>query len=162
MGRQHNAAVLFLTIDEEGMAKTADRKVAVAKRIHDIAVDEYGFRPEDLVFDVLTFPLSTGDPEFAPSAVETIAGIRKLKAALPGVFTSLGISNVSFGLGSAARSLLNSLMLYHCVQAGLDMAIVNAAHITPVGEIPAEERALLEDLIFNRQAGCARPRDRAL
>jgi 5-methyltetrahydrofolate--homocysteine methyltransferase len=151
LGRQHNAAVLFLTIDEEGMAKTADRKVAVAKRIHDIAVDEYGFRPEDLVFDVLTFPLSTGDPEFASSAVETIAGIRKLKAALPGVFTSLGISNVSFGLGPAARSLLNSLMLYHCVQAGLDMAIVNAAHITPVGEIPAAERALLEDLIFNRQ-----------
>ncbi len=151
LGRQHNAAVLFLTIDEDGMAKTAERKVAVAKRIFDIAVDEYGFRPEDLVFDVLTFPLSTGDPEFAPSAVETINGIRHLKAALPGVFTSLGISNVSFGLSPAARSLLNSLMLYHCVQAGLDMAIVNAAHITPVAEIPEEERALLEDLIFNRR-----------
>ncbi len=151
LGRQYNAAVLFLTIDEEGMAKTADRKLEIARRIYDIAVGEYGFRPEDLVFDVLTFPLSTGDPEFAGSAVETINGIRQLKAALPGVFTSLGISNVSFGLSPAARSLLNSLMLYHSVQAGLDMAIVNAAHITPVAEIPSEERELLEDLIFNRR-----------
>jgi 5-methyltetrahydrofolate--homocysteine methyltransferase len=150
LAKQHNSAVLFLTIDEEGMAKSADRKVALAKRIYDIAVNEFGFQAEDLVFDLLTFPLSTGDPEFSNSAVETIEGIRRLKETLPGVYTSLGISNVSFGLNKAARSFLNSLMLYHCVQAGLDMAIVNAAHITPVSEIPARERELLEDLIFNR------------
>ncbi|MDX1435617.1 MAG: methionine synthase, partial [Anaerolineales bacterium] len=150
LARQHNAAVLILTIDEEGMAKTVERKVEIAERIYQIAVEEFGFRPEDLVYDALTFPLSTGDPEFANSAVDTIEAIRRIKAGLPGVFTSLGISNVSFGLSKAARPLLNSIMLYHCVQAGLDMAIVNPAHITPVTEIPEEARALLEDLVFNR------------
>lgn len=150
LARQHNAAVIVLTIDEAGMAKTVERKLEIAHRIHDIAVDEFGLRPSDLVFDVLTFPLSTGDPEFTNSALHTIEGIRRIKAKLPGVFTSLGVSNASFGLSPAARPLLNSILLYHCVQAGLDMAIVNAAHITPIGEIPAAERALLEDLIFNR------------
>jgi 5-methyltetrahydrofolate--homocysteine methyltransferase len=150
IARQHNAAVLCLTIDEQGMAKSLPRKVEVARRIHDIAVKEFGFRPEDLVFDLLTFPLATGDPEFADSAVNTIEAIRAIKAELPGVFTSLGISNASFGLSKAARPLLNSIFLYHAVQAGLDMAIVNAAHVTPIGEIPALERELLEDLIFNR------------
>jgi 5-methyltetrahydrofolate--homocysteine methyltransferase len=151
IAKQHNAAVLLLTIDEEGMAKTAARKFEIAKRIHDIAVDEFGFKAEDLVFDVLTFPLSTGDKEFDNSAIETIEAIRQIKAELPGVFTSLGVSNVSFGLSKAARPVLNSLMLHHCVQAGLDMAIVNAAHITPYPEIPQEERELIEDLIFNRR-----------
>ena len=149
---EHNAAVLILTIDEKGMAKSAARKLDIAKRIHDIAVDEFGFKPEDLVFDVLTFPLSTGDKEFDNSAVETIEAIRQIKTELPGVFTSLGVSNVSFGLRPAARPVLNSLMLHHCVKAGLDMAIINAAHITPYPEIPAEERELMEDLIFNRRA----------
>ncbi|MDH3944430.1 MAG: dihydropteroate synthase, partial [Anaerolineae bacterium] len=151
IAKRHNAAVLVLTIDEEGMAKTANRKLEIAKRIHDIAVGEFGFRPEDLVFDVLTFPLSTGDKEFDNSAVETIEAIRQIKAELPGVFTSLGVSNVSFGLNKAARPVLNSLMLHHCVGAGLDMAIVNAAHITPYPEIPEEERVLIDDLIFNRR-----------
>jgi 5-methyltetrahydrofolate--homocysteine methyltransferase len=150
LAKQHNAAVLILTIDEDGMAKTADRKVEIARRIYDIAVGEFGFRPEDLIYDALTFPLSTGDPEFANSAVDTIDGIRRIKAELPGVFTSLGVSNVSFGLSPAARPFLNSIMLYHCVQAGLDMAIVNPAHITPVTEIPDEARRLLEDLVVNR------------
>ncbi len=133
------------------MARTAAQKVDVARRIYDIAVNEHGLRPEALVFDTLTFTLATGDPEFVNSAVETIAGIRQVKQALPGVHTSLGVSNVSFGLSPAARPVLNSIMLYHAVQAGLDMAIVDPAKITPYAEIPELERQLTEDLIFNRR-----------
>jgi 5-methyltetrahydrofolate--homocysteine methyltransferase len=150
LAKQHNAAVLCLTIDEDGMAKTAQRKFEVAKRIFDIAVKEHGLRPEDLVFDTLTFTLATGDPTFADSALETIEGIRLIKQGLPGVMTSLGVSNVSFGLKPVARHILNSVMLYQSVQAGLDMAIVNPAHITPYSEIPAEEKQITEDLLFNR------------
>jgi 5-methyltetrahydrofolate--homocysteine methyltransferase len=150
LAKAHGAAVIALTIDEKGMAKTVDRKVEVAKRIYDIAVDEYGLRPDDLIFDALTFTLATGDPEFADSAVQTIEAIERIKEELPGVLTSLGVSNVSFGLSKQARPVLNSVMLYHCVQAGLDMAILNPVHITPYAEISEEERHLVEDLIFNR------------
>ncbi len=151
IAKQHNAAVLILTIDEQGMAKTIERKLEIARRIYTIAVDEFGFRPEDLVFDTLTFPLSTGDPEFAESAIATIDSIRQIKQELPGVFTSLGVSNVSFGLSPAARPVLNSMMLHFAVQAGLDMAIVHASKIKPYAEIPAVERELMEDLIFNKR-----------
>ncbi|MGQ9833520.1 MAG: homocysteine S-methyltransferase family protein [Candidatus Villigracilaceae bacterium] len=151
LAKEHNAAVIILTIDEQGMAKTRQRKLEVAKRIYDVAVNEHGLVPSALVFDALTFTLATGDPEFANSAIETIEGIRLIKEALPGVLTSLGISNLSFGLAANARPTLNSVMLYHCVKAGLDMAIVNPAHIKPYAEIPAEERELAEDLIFNRR-----------
>ncbi len=150
LARKYNAAVIVLTIDEKGMAKTADRKLEVAKRIYEIAVNEHGLRPEDLVFDDLTFTLATGSEEFANSAIETLSGIKYIKAALPGVLTSLGVSNVSFGLQPNARAIINSVMLYHSVQAGLDMAIVNPATITPYAEISEEERSLTEDLIFNR------------
>ncbi len=151
LAKEHNAAVIILTIDEQGMAKTRQRKLEVAKRIYDVAVNEHGLAPSDLVFDDLTFTLATGDPEFASSAIETIEGIRLIKESLPGVLTSLGVSNLSFGLAANARPTLNSVMLYHCVKAGLDMAIVNPAHIKPYAEIPAEERELAEDLIFNRR-----------
>jgi 5-methyltetrahydrofolate--homocysteine methyltransferase len=151
LAKQHNAAVICLTIDENGMAKTADRKLEVARRIWDIAVNEYGLRPQDLVFDTLTFTLATGEAEFAESAIQTLEGIRRIKQELPGVLTSLGVSNVSFGLSAAARPVLNSVMLYHAVQYGLDMAIVNPAAITPYAEIPAEQRDLVEDLICNRK-----------
>jgi methylmalonyl-CoA mutase cobalamin-binding domain/chain len=151
LAKEHNAAVIVLTIDEQGMAKTRERKLEVAKRIYDVAVNEHGLAPSALVFDDLTFTLATGDPEFANSAIETIEGIRLIKEALPGVLTSLGVSNLSFGLSANARPTLNSVMLYHCVRAGLDMAIVNPAHIKPYAEIPAEERELAEDLIFNRR-----------
>ncbi|MEA4910027.1 MAG: methionine synthase [Anaerolineaceae bacterium] len=150
LARKYNAAVIALTIDEQGMAKTADRKLEVAQRIYGLAVNQYGLRPEDLVFDDLTFTLATGDAEFNLSAIETIEGIRRIKAALPGVLTSLGLSNVSFGLAQNARAVLNSIMLYHAVQAGLDMAIVNPAHITPYADISPEERQLAEDLIYYR------------
>ena len=151
LAKTHNAAVIVLTIDENGMAKEANRKLEVARRIYDIAVNEHGLRPDALVYDALTFTLATGDPEFANSAVETIAGIRLIKQRLPGVLTSLGVSNLSFGLAPQARPPLNSIMLYHCVQAGLDMAIINPAHVTPYADIPANERDLCEDLIFNRR-----------
>jgi 5-methyltetrahydrofolate--homocysteine methyltransferase len=152
LAKTHNAAVIVLTIDENGMAKTRDKKLEVAKRIYDIAVNEHGLRPEDLVYDTLTFTLATGDPEFADSAIETIEGIRLIKQNLPGVLASLGVSNLSFGLSPQARPVLNSVMLYHCVQAGLDMAIVNPAHVTAYTEISAKEKELAEDLIFNRRA----------
>jgi 5-methyltetrahydrofolate--homocysteine methyltransferase len=149
--KKHGAAVVALTIDEAGMAKTRDRKLEIARRIHDIAVGEYGLAPEDLIFDDLTFTLATGEAEWVDSAVETLEGIRLIKRELPGVFTSLGVSNVSFGLAAEARAVLNSVFLHHCVQAGLDMAIVNPAHIRPYAEISAEERALADDLVFNRR-----------
>ncbi|NPV86910.1 MAG: methionine synthase [Anaerolineae bacterium] len=150
LAKAHNAAVIVLTIDENGMAKTAERKLEIARRIFDIAVNEHGLRPSDLVFDALTFTLATGDAEFADSAVQTLEGIRIIKEQLPGVLTSLGVSNVSFGLAPAARGVLNSVMLYHAVQAGLDMAIVNPAQIKPYAEISPQERELAENLIFNR------------
>jgi len=147
---EHGAAVIALTIDEVGMAKTAERKVEVAKRIRDLACDEHGLDPEVLIFDALTFTLTTGDEEWRPSAVETIEGIRRIKAELPGVKTSLGVSNVSFGVSPTARAVLNSVFLHHCVEAGLDLAMVNPNHITPYGEIPDEERRLADDLVLNR------------
>ncbi len=151
IAKKHGAALVALTIDEQGMAKTAARKLDVARKIHDIVVGEYGMSSDDLMFDALTFTLATGDAEWIDSAHETIDGIRAIKRELPGVLTILGVSNVSFGLDPAARGVMNSVFLHHCVQAGLDAAIVNPAHITPYAEIPAAERALADDLIFNRQ-----------
>jgi len=151
LAKKYNAAVICLTIDEKGMAKTAQHKYEVAQRIYDIAVNEHGLKAEDLVFDDLTFTLATGDAEFIDSAKETIEGIRLIEEKLPGVMTSLGVSNLSFGFAAQARPALNSVMLYHCVQVGLDMAIVNAAHVKPYAEIDQEERDLCEDLIFNRR-----------
>ncbi|MBL8097713.1 MAG: homocysteine S-methyltransferase family protein [Anaerolineales bacterium] len=151
LAKKYNAAVVVMTIDEDGMAKTAQRKYEIAKRIHDMAVNDHGLKPEDLVFDDLTFTLATGDVEFVDSAKETIEGIRLIKKNLPGVMTSLGVSNLSFGLAPQARPALNSVMLYYCVQAGLDMAIVNPTHVQPYAEIDEVERKLCEDLIFNRR-----------
>jgi 5-methyltetrahydrofolate--homocysteine methyltransferase len=149
--REAGAAVVALTIDEIGMAKTAERKLEIAKRIYDIVTTEYGVQPGALIFDPLTFTLATGDAEFFDSALATIEGIRLIKAAMPGVLTSLGISNVSFGLKPHARAALNSVMLHHCVAAGLDMALVNPKEITPYGELDATERALCDDLVLNRR-----------
>jgi 5-methyltetrahydrofolate--homocysteine methyltransferase len=151
LAKTHNAAVIVLTIDENGMAKPRDRKLEVARRIYDIAVNDHGLRPDALVFDALTFTLATGDPEFAESAIETIEGIRLIKQNLPGVLTSLGVSNLSFGFAPHARPVLNSIMLHHCVQAGLDMAIINPTHVTAYADIPADEKELAEDLLFNRR-----------
>src|SRR5215216_6743239 len=151
LAKAHGAALIALTIDEQGMAKTADRKLEVAKRITELACDEHGLDREALIFDALTFTLTTGDEEWRPSAVETIDGIRRIKAELLGVKTSLGVSNVSFGVSPSARAVLNSVFLHHCVEAGLDLAMVNPNHITPYGEIPDSERELADDLVFNRR-----------
>jgi len=147
----HGAALIALTIDEVGMAKTAERKVEIAKRIRDLCCSEHGLDPELLIFDCLTFTLTTGDEEWRPSAVETIEGIRRIKAEIPGVKTSLGVSNVSFGVSPGARAVLNSTFLHHCVQAGLDLAMVNPNHITPYSEISDVERELADDLVYNRR-----------
>jgi 5-methyltetrahydrofolate--homocysteine methyltransferase len=150
--KKHGAAVIALTIDEIGMAKTRERKLEVARKIYDIVVGEYGLEAEDLIYDALTFTLATGDAEWIDSGKETIEGIRLIKRELPGVSTILGVSNVSFGLTPEARGVLNSVFLHHCVQAGLDAAIVNPAHIRPYAEISKEERELADDLVFNKRA----------
>jgi 5-methyltetrahydrofolate--homocysteine methyltransferase len=151
LARAHGAALIALTIDEVGMAKTAERKLEIAGRIKELACDEHGLDPQLLIFDALTFTLTTGDDEWKPSAVETIEGIRRIKAEIPGVKTSLGVSNVSFGVSPPARAVLNSVFLHHCVEAGLDLAMVNPNHITPYGEIPTDERELADDLVYNRR-----------
>jgi 5-methyltetrahydrofolate--homocysteine methyltransferase len=151
LAKAHGAALIALTIDEVGMAKTAERKVEIAKRIRDLVCAKHGLDPEALIFDALTFTLTTGDDEWKPSAVETIEGIRRIKAEIPGVKTSLGVSNVSFGVGQPARAVLNSVFLHHCVEAGLDLAMVNPNHITPYSEISDSERELTDDLVFNRR-----------
>src|SRR5436305_5070078 len=151
IARAHGAALIALTIDEGGMAKTAERKVEIAERLRDLACGEHGLDPQLLVFDALTFTLTTGDEEWRPSAIETIEGIRRIKSELPGVTTSLGGSNVSFGVSPPARAVLNSTFLHHAVEAGLDLAMVNPNHITPYAEIPENERDLADDLVFNRR-----------
>jgi 5-methyltetrahydrofolate--homocysteine methyltransferase len=151
LAKAHGAALIALTIDEVGMAKTAERKLEVAKRIVELACDEHGLDREALIFDALTFTLTTGDEEWRPSAVATVEGIKLIKAELPGVKTSLGVSNVSFGVSPGGRAVLNSVFLHHCVEAGLDLAMVNPNHITPYGEISDNERELADDLVFNRR-----------
>ncbi len=147
---EHGAAVVAGTIDEIGMGKSSERKVEIAQKIYDICVNEYGLSPNALIFDPLTFPITTGQEELQNAAVETLDALTRIKAELPGVMTILGVSNLSFGLKPHARAVLNSVFLYHSVKAGLDMAIVNPTHITPYAEIDTEQRQLADDLIFNR------------
>jgi 5-methyltetrahydrofolate--homocysteine methyltransferase len=150
MAIEHGAAVVALTIDEIGMGKTTERKVEIAHKIYDICVNEYGLAPNALIFDALTFPITTGQEELQTAGIETLDAIKRIKKELPGVFTILGVSNISFGLKPHARAVLNSVFLYHAVKAGLDAAIVNPTHITPYAEIDLEQRRLAEDLIYNR------------
>jgi 5-methyltetrahydrofolate--homocysteine methyltransferase len=150
--RTYGAAVVALTIDERGMAKTREEKLAVAKRLHALAVGEFGLAPGDLILDPLTFTLGSGDEAFRGSAIETLEALKQIKAELPGVMTILGVSNVSFGLNPATRHVLNALMLYHGVRHGLDMAIFNASKVIPVAKIDPEERRLFDDLIFDRRS----------
>ncbi|MBA3530512.1 MAG: homocysteine S-methyltransferase family protein [Ardenticatenales bacterium] len=149
LARQHGAAMVAMCIDEQGQAETAERKVEVAKRIHDIVVNEHGMAASTLIFDTLVFPITTGQEQYRNAGREVLDAIRRIKAELPGVYTILGISNVSFGLKEAARHVLNSIYLHHAVEAGLDMAIVNPAHIKPYAEVSDEHRRLMDDLIFN-------------
>ena len=136
LARRFGAALVALVIDEEGMALTVERKLAVAQRIHRICVGRHGLAPEDLVFDMLTFTVASGDPEMRRAALETLQAIELGKQRLPGIHTILGVSNVSFGLKPAARRILNSVFLSAAVERGLDQAIINARGITPLHRIP--------------------------
>lgn len=149
--RMYGAAVVALTIDEDGMAKTADQKFAIASRIRSLATEKYGLRDEDIIFDPLTFTLGSGDEEFRRSAIETVEAIRMIKQAFPRCFTSLGVSNVSFGLNPRARHVLNSVFLHHACEAGLDMAIVHASKIMPLYKIDEEGGRIAMDLILDRR-----------
>lgn len=144
------AASIALTIDESGMAKEADRKLEVARRIYDLAVGG-GMAPHDLIFDALTFTLSTGNEDDRKLGLETLKAIRSIKQELPGVSTILGVSNVSFGFDPHIRQILNSVFLHYAVEAGLDMAIVNAQKILPLYKIDEEERELHRKLIFDER-----------
>jgi 5-methyltetrahydrofolate--homocysteine methyltransferase len=151
LARTYGAAVICLLIDEEGQARDVEWKMRVAHRIHDLAVERYGLEPQDLIFDALTFPLSTGDDDLRRDGIATIEAIRRIKAELPGVHTTLGLSNVSFGLSPAARHVLNSVFLHECTQAGLDSAIVHASKIIPLNRIPDEQRDVCLDLVWDRR-----------
>ncbi len=149
--KRFGAAVIALTIDEDGMARTARRKLEVAGRLCTLAVQEMGLREQDLIFDPLTFTLGSGDEEYRSSAMETLEGIRLIKKEYPLVKTLLGVSNISFGLAPRARHALNSVFLHHAVEAGLDMAIVHASKIMPLYRIPEQARRLCDDLIYDRR-----------
>jgi 5-methyltetrahydrofolate--homocysteine methyltransferase len=151
LAREFGAAVVCTCIDEEGQARTAEWKLRAARNIRDIAVNEYGLEPEDLLFDPLALPLSTGMEESRLDGIETIEGIRAIKAELPGVSTVLGLSNVSFGLNPAARQVLNSVFLHECVEAGLDSAIVHASKILPLARIEERAKEISLDLVYNRR-----------
>jgi 5-methyltetrahydrofolate--homocysteine methyltransferase len=151
MVREHGAAVIALTIDETGQARTAAWKVAVAERLIDDLTGNWGMRVEDIIVDCLTFPIATGQEETRRDAIETIEAIAELKRRHPGVQTTLGVSNVSFGLKPAARAVLNSVFLAECTRAGLDSAIVHAARILPIVRIPDEQRQAALDLVYDRR-----------
>ncbi|MDQ3664037.1 MAG: methionine synthase [Actinomycetota bacterium] len=151
MVREHGAAVVALTIDEDGQARTAEWKLRVAERLIADLTGNWGMRVEDIVVDCLTFPVATGQEETRRDALETIGAIRELKRRHPTVQTTLGVSNVSFGLKPATRTVLNSVFLHECVQAGLDSAIVHAARIVPLSRIPDEQREVVLDVVYDRR-----------
>jgi len=151
LAREHGAAVVCTCIDTEGQARTAEWKLRAARAIHDIAVGRYGLEPSDLIFDPLVLPLSTGMEESRRDGIETIEGVRRIKAELPGVNTIVGLSNVSFGLSPAARHVLNSIFLHELVEAGLDAAIVHAARIIPLSKIDERAREVCLDLVYDRR-----------
>ena len=148
MARRYGAAVIALTIDEDGMALTADKKVAIAHRIYDLAVNKYGLRPQDLIFDTLTLPISTGQEDYRTAGIETLEAVRRIRLELPKCKTTLGVSNISFGLNAYARRVLNSVFLAEAVARGLDTAIVNYSKIYPLFKIPEQEVELARNLIF--------------
>ncbi|MDP9416902.1 MAG: homocysteine S-methyltransferase family protein, partial [Actinomycetota bacterium] len=149
--QEHGASVVALCIDEEGQARTAEWKVRVAARLIETLTGEWGMRVEDILVDTLTFPIATGQEETRRDALETIEAIRELKRRYPSVQTTLGLSNVSFGLNPAARIVLNSVFLHECVKAGLDSAIVHAAKIVPMARIPEEQREVALDMVYDHR-----------
>src|SRR5258708_22606412 len=152
VARRYGAALVVGCIDEDkqqAQAFTRERKLAIAQRSHSILTEKYGIPPEDIVFDPLVFPCATGDANYIGGAVETIEGIKLIKANIPYVKTVLGISNISFGLPAAAREVVNSIFLYYCTKAGLDLAIVNAQKLERFASIPPEAPPPAESRLFN-------------
>ncbi len=149
--KEHGTAVIALTIDEQGQARTADDKVRIASRLVDELVDAWGMRVSDIIVDALTFPIATGQEETRRDAIETIEAIRRLCELYPGINTTLGVSNVSFGLNPAARSVLNSVFLHEAVEAGLTSGIIDAAKIVPLASISDEQRQVALDLVWDRR-----------
>ena len=152
LAKRFGCALVCLTIDEVGMAKTKDDKIRIAQRIYDLATQKHGINPEDLVFDMLTFTVGSGDEEYFTAAIDVIEAIKEFHKMHPEVGFVLGISNISFGLAKNAREYLNSVFLYHCVQAGLSMAIVNVKNTIPMHKISDEQRKVCEDLLFNNRS----------
>jgi len=152
MAKRYGAAVIALTIDEDGMALTADKKVAIARRIHDLATQKYGLDSTDLIFDALTLPISTGQEEYRTAGIETLKAVERIKKELPQVKTILGVSNISFGLDAYPRRVLNSVFMHEAVNHGLDMAIVNYTKIYPLYKIPHEEVELAHKLIYRDES----------
>ncbi len=149
--KKYGAAVIALTIDESGMAKTREKKFEVARRIRDLAVNKYGMREEDLIFDTLTFTLGSGDEEFRKAGIETVEAIKLIKNAFPRAYSLLGVSNASFGLNVHARHVLNSVFLYYAIESGLDLAIVNSQKIMPLYKIDERGREISRQLIFDER-----------
>jgi len=152
MAKRYGAAVIALTIDEEGMALTAEKKVAIAHRIFDLSTKKYGLDGTDLIFDALTLPISTGQEEYRTAGIETLKAIERIKKELPTVKTILGVSNISFGLDVYPRRVLNSVFMHEAVDRGLDMAIVNYTKVYPLYKIPQEEVDLALKLIFRDES----------
>ncbi len=151
LAKRFGASLVCLTIDEKGMAKTKEQKVEIAQRIYELATKKHGLDPKDLVFDLLTFTVGSGDEEYHTAAIEVIEAIKEFSKMHPEVGFVLGVSNISFGLEKHAREYLNSVFLYHCVEAGLSMAIVNVKNTIPIHKISEEDRKVCEDLLFNRR-----------
>ncbi|MFI2242034.1 methionine synthase [Streptomyces chrestomyceticus] len=162
LAREHGAALMALTIDEEGQARTVENKVAIAERIIDDLTSNWGIRESDILIDCLTFTICTGQEESRKDGVNTIEAIRELKRRHPDVQTTLGLSNISFGLNPAARIVLNSVFLDECVKAGLDSAIVHASKILPIARLEEEQVKVALDLIYDRRAEGYDPLQRLL
>jgi 5-methyltetrahydrofolate--homocysteine methyltransferase len=149
--KEHGAAVIALTIDEQGQARTKEDKVRIASRLIDTLVEDWGMRVSDIIMDCLTFPIATGQEETRRDAIETIEAIREVNRLYPGVHTTLGVSNVSFGLNPVSRSVLNSVFLHEAYEAGLDTAIIDAAKIVPLASIPEDQMKVALDLVYDRR-----------
>jgi 5-methyltetrahydrofolate--homocysteine methyltransferase len=151
LSKKYGTALVCLTIDEKGMAKTKERKVEIASRIYDLATKKHNISPQNLIFDVLTFTVGSGDNEYRTAAIETIEAIKEINRLYPEVGTTLGLSNISFGLEKNARFYLNSVFLHHCLEVGLSTVIINVKHIIPMHKISKEDREICENLLFNNQ-----------
>jgi 5-methyltetrahydrofolate--homocysteine methyltransferase len=152
LARDYGAAVICLLIDERGQARDVEWKMEVAHRLHDIATRRYGLHASDLIFDALTFPIGTGDEDLRKDGIATLEAIKRIKTEIPGAYTTLGLSNVSFGLSPATRQVLNSVFLHEAREHGLDSAIVHASKILPLARIPEEQIQVCTDLIYDRRA----------